>query len=86
MCWLKLCGGLAALSIALSLQAQPAQYQFVTPSEPLPDKPWHRTFIDEQARTPEGQPNAGAAWTDTFLQRAFDNTLQNRRVQQRKAG
>ncbi|MEN6302337.1 MAG: hypothetical protein ABFD96_06405 [Armatimonadia bacterium] len=51
-------------------------YAFVTPSERLPDKPWHMTFIDENVRTPAGQPNAGAAWTDFFLQRALDNALQ----------
>jgi len=56
--------------------AQPAtEYQFVKPAEPLPAKPWHMTFIDENARTPEGQPNAGAAWCDFFLQNAINGTL-----------
>ncbi|MCE5240714.1 hypothetical protein LLH23_19815 [bacterium] len=62
-------------------QAPPATYQFVTPAEPLPDKPWHKTFLDEQARTPEGRPNAGAAWCDFFLGNAVNNTLQRTAAQ-----
>ncbi|MHB8996077.1 MAG: hypothetical protein ACYC63_12595 [Armatimonadota bacterium] len=58
-----------------------AQYEFVSPAEPLPAKPWHATFINEQARTPEGQPNAGAAWTDHFLQAAFEDRLQKTAAQ-----
>lgn len=72
---------LAALGIAGRVAA--ADYQFVTPTEPLPDKPWHRTFIDENARTPEGMPNAGAAWCDFFLQQALNGTLQRTAAQSR---
>ena len=66
---------------ACCAQAPPVAYQFVTPAEPLPAKPWHMTFIDENARTPEGQPNAGAAWCDFFLQNALSNTLERTAAQ-----
>lgn len=56
-------------------------YQFVTPTEPLPTKPWHDHLIDETAKTPEGQPNAGAAWCDFFLERACANQLQTTAAQ-----
>ncbi len=62
-------------------QAPPASYRFVTPTAPLPDRPWHRTFLDEQARTPAGRPNAGAAWCDFFLSNAVNNTLQRTAAQ-----
>ena len=52
------------------------EYEFVEPEIPLPEKPWHKHFIDENKRTPEGHPNAGAAWSHFFLRRAFNNTLQ----------
>ncbi|MFA6176956.1 MAG: hypothetical protein WC765_10305, partial [Phycisphaerae bacterium] len=51
-------------------------YQFVEPTEPLPNKPWHDHFIDETAKTPAGQPNAGAAWCDGFLDAALADRLQ----------
>ncbi len=62
-------------------QAPPASYRFVTLTAPLPDRPWHRTFLDEQARTPAGRPNAGAAWCDFFLSNAVNNTLQRTAAQ-----
>jgi len=62
-------------------QVPPVTYDFVTPAEPLPDKPWHMTFIDETARTPEGHPNAGAAWCDFFLHNAVNNTLEKTAAQ-----
>ena len=65
---------MSALLVASVTGAQES-YQFLTPTEPLPAQPWHMTFIDESARTPEGQPNAGAAWCDFFLQNAINNTL-----------
>lgn len=69
------------LSAALAQGPPPAQYQFVAPKSPLPTAPWHRTFIDETAKTPADQPNAGAAWTDFFLQAAFDHRLQTTAAQ-----
>ncbi|MGE5530916.1 MAG: hypothetical protein ACM3VW_02205 [Bacteroidota bacterium] len=69
----------ACLAVTAAL-TQP-QYQFIDPKEPLPTKPWHTTFIDEQAKTPEGQPNAGAAWTDFFVQAALENRLQKTAAQ-----
>jgi hypothetical protein len=76
MYWLKLFIWVGVFTGALAVQAQTVPYQFVTPRESSPEKPWHRIFIDEQARTPAGQPNAGAAWSDFFLQNALNNTLQ----------
>ncbi|MBM4078853.1 MAG: hypothetical protein FJ278_04070, partial [Planctomycetes bacterium] len=58
-----------------------AGYKLVEPSEPLPDKPWHDHFVDESLKTPEGQPNAGAAWCDFFLERACANQLQRTAAQ-----
>ena len=74
----------AAFCLALPAGAQEAgepAYRFAQPREPLPAKPWHVHFIDENVRTPEGQPNAGAAWTDHFLQAALNNTLQKSAAQ-----
>jgi hypothetical protein len=74
---------LLSLSALLAASVTGAQemYQFVTPAAPLPAQPWHRTFIDETARTPAGRPNAGAAWCDFFLQNAIGNTLQRTAAQ-----
>jgi hypothetical protein len=66
-----------ALALASSGGAQPATaYQFSPSPEALPERPWHDTFIDETARTPEGWPNAGAAWLQFFLDKALENKLQ----------
>ncbi|NLO73371.1 MAG: hypothetical protein GX100_04575 [candidate division WS1 bacterium] len=56
-------------------------YQFVVPTEPLPAKPWHDHFVDENAKTPEGQPNNSAKWIDWFLQRSLDNQLEKTAAQ-----
>ena len=73
---------LAPILLAVAFQAgsgmgdEPPAYQFQAPKEPLPTKPWHTTFIDETARTPQGQVNAGAAWCDVFLRQAMRDKLQ----------
>lgn len=72
-----------ALLVLLATPVLAQDYQFVKPTEPLPTKPWHLTFIDEQARTPAGLPNAGAAWTDFFLENALNNTLVRTAAQSR---
>ncbi|PIY40186.1 MAG: hypothetical protein COZ05_18070 [Armatimonadetes bacterium CG_4_10_14_3_um_filter_59_10] len=72
---------LPILLSAAPLAAQDAGYKFVEPSESLPNNPWHDTFIDETAKTPEGQPNAGATWCDHFLQAAIDNRLRKTAAQ-----
>jgi len=45
---------------ASTAAAEEGAYKFLTPSEPLAVKPWHKTFIFEGAKTSEGKPNAGA--------------------------
>lgn len=51
-------------------------YELIKPAEPLPEKPWHDRFIEEEVRTPAGQPNAGAAWSDYLVAAAMGNRLQ----------
>ena len=58
-------------------------YEFITPSEPLAEEPWHRTFISKDDKTPEGQPNAGASQIHFFLRLSFADKLQKASPQTR---
>lgn len=66
---------------AFSAEARTADYTFIEPAEPLPRKPWHDHFVDGSAKTPEGLPNAGAAWCDSFLDRALKGQLKRSAAQ-----
>lgn len=67
----------------ISTSSAEVEYQFLTPTEPLAEKPWHNTLIVEGAKTPEGKPNAGAKQIHDFLRLSFEDKLQGASPQMR---
>lgn len=73
-----------ALAGLLVLSPSPARaaeedlsaYKLIAPAERLPEQPWHDNFIDESHKTPDEQPNAGAAGCNFFLEKSLADQLQ----------
>jgi hypothetical protein len=68
-------------SVAPAQTAEKAPLRTLRPTtEPMPAKPWHNSFIDENQKTPEGQINAGADALNLFIGKALENKLQTTSV------